>query len=609
MQNPESRPTGSGDSPIGRAFRRSLGVLVLLALGLLALLYLQLRQPPPAPVDESPVSAPRRAEPAQAEPPPVTFADITATAGIDFVHVNGAYGERLLPETLGSGAAFFDFDNDGDQDLLLVNSDYWPGQRPAGAPAATLALYRNDGSGRFDEVSAETGLDLSLYGMGVATADYDADGWVDIYLTALGPNRLLRNLGGRFQEVTAEAGVAGANDDWSTAAVFLDYDNDGDLDLFVTQYVRWSREIDLEVDFRLTGIGRAYGPPTAYRGTQCRLFRNQGDGRFEDVSAQAGVLVDNPATGEPIAKALGVAPADIDGDGWIDILVSNDTVQNFLFHNLGDGRFEELGTLAGIAFDRNGAATGAMGLDIAHFRNDADLGLAVGNFANEMTALYVTQGGAMPLADEAIVEGIGPASRQALTFGLFFFDYDLDGRLDLFQANGHLEREINQVQPSQHYAQPPQLFWNCGADCRASFVAVPEQRLGDLAAPLVGRAAAYADIDGDGDLDLLVTQNSGPARLYRNDQDLDHHWLRVRLQGRAPNRDAIGAWIELEAGGQTQRRQVMPSRSYLSQVELPVTFGLGSTDRIDALRIRWPDGGVQELAPPVVDQRLTVEQP
>jgi hypothetical protein len=226
-----------------------------------------------------------------------------------------------------------------------------------------------------------------------------------------------------------------------------------------------------------------------------------------------------------------------------------------------------------------------------------------------MTALYVTQGGAMPLADEAIVEGIGPASRQALTFGLFFFDYDLDGRLDLFQANGHLEQEINQVQPSQHYAQPPQLFWNCGADCRASFVPVAGPRLGDLAAPLVGRAAAYADIDADGDLDLLVTQNGGPAKLYRNDQRLGHHWLRVLLQGRAPNRDAIGAWIELVAGGQTQRRQVMPSRSYLSQVELPVTFGLGSTDRIDALRIRWPDGSVQDLAPPTVDQLLRVEQP
>jgi hypothetical protein len=557
----------------------------------------------------APLSAPLRVTRDQ-EPtlPLVRFTDITTEAGIAFTHVNGAYGERLLPETLGSGAAFFDYDQDGDQDLLLVNSDYWPERHPAGAPTPTPALYRNDGLGRFQNVTEDAGLAFGLYGMGVAVADYDGDGRPDLYLTAVGENHLLRNLGGRFADVTRDAAVAGEPQDWSTAAAFFDYDNDGDLDLCVAQYVNWSREIDLQVDFQLTGIGRAYGPPTAFEGTYLRLYRNEGDGRFADVSREAGVRVDNPATGRPMAKALALAPVDLDHDGWIDLAVSNDTVQNFLFHNLGEGRFEEIGTLAGLAFDRNGAATGAMGIDAAHFRNDADLGLAVGNFANEMTSLYVTQGGQMPLTDEAIVAGIGPASRQALSFGLFFFDYDLDGRLDLLQANGHLESEINQVQPSQHYAQPPQLFWNCGADCQASFVPVPQDRLGDLAEPLVGRGAAYADIDADGDLDLLITQNGRSARLLRNDQQLGHHWLRVRLVGRPANRDAIGAWIELDAGGQTQRRQVMPSRSFLSQVELPVTFGLGAVDQIDRLEIRWPDGSTQALTGVQPDTTLVVEQ-
>lgn len=610
VRSTDSHPPHADDAVIGRAFRRSLLALLVFALVVAVVLYLR-REPAEEIVQTqtAPLSAPLRVtQDSAATWPPVRFTDVTAEAGITFTHVNGAYGERLLPETLGSGAAFVDYDRDGDQDLLLVNSDYWPGRRPDGAPQPTSALYRNDGQGHFEDVTEPAGLSFSLYGMGAAVADYDGDGWPDLYLTAVGENRLLRNLKGRFEDVTHDAGVGGEPTDWSTAAAFFDYDNDGDLDLCVAQYVGWSREIDLEVNFQLTGLGRAYGPPTAFEGTYLRLYRNEGNRRFADVSREAGILVDNPATGRPMAKALALAPVDLDRDGWIDLAVSNDTVQNFLFHNTGDGRFEEIGTLAGVAFDRNGAATGAMGMDAAHFRNDQDLGLAVGNFANEMTSLYVSQGGQMPLADEAIVEGIGPASRQALSFGLFFFDYDLDGRLDLLQANGHLESEINQVQPSQHYAQPPQLFWNCGPDCRASFVPVPEDALGDLAKPLVGRGATYADIDGDGDLDVLITQNGRSVRLFRNDQRLGHHWLRVRLVGHPPNRDAIGAWVELSAGGETQRRQVMPTRSFLSQVELPVTFGLGPVAQIERLEIRWPDGSTQSLTNVKPDTTLVVEE-
>jgi len=400
--------------------------------------------------------------------------------------------------------------------------------------------------------------------------------------------------------------VGGRDDLWSSGAAFFDYDRDGDLDLFVLNYVHWTRKDDLEIDFRLAGLGRAYGAPNNFRGTDSYLYRNDGDGRFSDVSASAGIQVHDPVSGLPVGKGLGVVPVDYDGDGWLDLVIANDTARNFLFHNLGNGSFEEVGAFEGLAFDRNGKATGAMGIDAARYRNDAELGVAIGNFANEMSSLFVTTGGRAPFADEAVLEGLGPASRLALTFGVLFLDYDLDGHLDLLQANGHLEHEINKVQASQHYAQPPQLFWNCGSQCAAAFQPVAEP--GDLARPLVGRAAACADIDADGDLDLLISQNGRRAALYRNDQQLGHHWLRLQLVGAGANRDAIGAQLALSAGGVTQYRTVMPTRSFLSQVELPVTFGLGTADAVDSLEITWPDGNRQSLTPAAIDTTLVVKQ-
>jgi hypothetical protein len=536
----------------------------------------------------------------------VTFTDITESAGIDFVHVNGAYGERLMPETIGSGAAFIDYDRDGDQDLLLVNSRYWADHAPQGVPP-TQALYANDSHGRFTDVTEAAGLALSFYGMGVAVGDYDGDGWDDLYLTSLNENHLLRNTGGRFEDVTAGAGVAGDPDAWSSSAAFLDYDNDGDLDLFVVDYVRWSRTIDLEIDFRLTGLGRAYGAPVNFIGTQNRLYRNEGGGRFTDVSAAAGIEVTDPVSGRPAGKGLGVVPLDYDGDGWTDLAIANDTVRNFLYHNRGDGTFEEVGVFEGIAYDRNGKSSSSMGIDTVSFRNDQEVGIAVGKFANEMSSLFVTAEGRPPFVDEAVLEGLGPASRIPLTFGVLFFDYDLDGRPDLLLANGHLEHEINKVQESQTYAQPPQLFWNCGDACPGRFVPVTEG--GDLTNPLVGRGIATADIDGDGDLDLLITQNGRRPALLRNDQETGHHWLRVALEGRAPNTDALGARVSLTAGGATQMRELFPARGYLSSVELPLTFGLGTDERVDSLVIRWPNGQEQALVPEGVDRLLTVEQP
>jgi len=535
------------------------------------------------------------------------FTDITSAAGIHFTHANGAYGDKLLPETMAGGVAFFDFDNDGSPDLLLVNSGYWPGHVPPGQTQPTLTLYHNDGHGHFTDVTAGSGLDVSFYGMGVAVGDYDNDGLPDVFLTGVNGNHLFHNEGkGKFREVTQDSGVGGAPDGWSTSAAWIDYDNDGKLDLFVCNYVRWSPEIDRAAAYVLPTIGRAYGPPRNFEGVYPYLYHNDGDGHFSDVSAQSGIQVKNPATGRPVAKSLAVAPVDVDNDGWIDLVVANDTVQNFLFHNEHNGKFQEIGARSGIAYDAYGLTRGAMGIDSARFRNDDTLGIAIGNFANEMNALYTAQRDSLLFADEAVKEGFGPASQKLLKFGLFFFDYDLDGRQDVLTANGHLEPEINRVESSQKYRQPAQLFWNRGDPQGTGFVPVPAEKCGSaLFQPIVGRGSAFADIDGDGDLDVVIAQVAGPPVLLRNDQKLGHHWVRLKLIGAKSNRDAIGAWVRARVAGHTLARQVMPTRSYLSQSELPVTLGLGNATKIDSLEIIWPGGSKQKIPPPAIDQ-LTV---
>ena len=557
--------------------------------------------PPPAPRDLSAVEIPR-----------TPFRDITNESGITFVHENGATGEKLLPETMGGGCAFLDYDNDTYPDIVLINSQRWETDRAEQAPTSTVALYRNDGTGRFVDVSSEVGLDISVYGMGVAAGDYDNDGYVDLFISTLFENRLFHNeQGERFTDVTSAAGVGGEADRWSSSSGWFDYDNDGDLDLAVCNYLKWSRAYDVAQDFKLTGGGRAYGRPNNFEGQLPYLYRNNGDGTFDEVAAEAGLHLRDPDTNSPLFKSLGLTFADFDNDHRMDIMIANDTVANVLLHNQGNGQFTELASLAGVAFDQNtGEARAGMGIDTACFRNSPEHGVAIGNFANEMTALYVADEGQLQFVDEAMSSGMGPNTRLALTFGVLFLDYDLDGKLDLFAANGHLEKDVNVGQPSQHYAQAPQLFWNCGVTAETEFAPASEDHVGaDFLVPIVGRGSAYADIDRDGDLDLLVGTVGGSPKLLRNDQELDHHWIAFKLVGSTCNRDAIGATIEIQQGDEILRRQVMPTRSYQSQSELPITIGLGDTQSLETVTITWPDGTSQRVDNPTLNQLHEIRQP
>jgi hypothetical protein len=553
-------------------------------------------QPPPADQASTLAATPTPTPTPDAPRPsgPVEFTDVTAQAGIRFKHNSGAFGKKYLPETIGAGAAFLDYDNDGWQDILLVNSADWPEHKQS---RTTPALYHNNQDGTFADVTRQSGLAVEMYGIGAAVADYDNDGNEDIYVTCVGANHLFRNAGGgKFQDVTQRAGVGDPG--FSTSAAWFDYDNDGRLDLFVANYVAWSVETDQYCS--LDGKNKSYCTPQAYKGQSSTLYYNRGGGAFENVTERAGV-------NDPTGKALGVALLDYDGDGRLDLFVANDTEPNKLYRNHGNGAFTDEAVAAGVAFSEAGTARAGMGADAGDYDGTGRQGIVVGNFTNESMALYRNDGTGL-FTDDAPGSGIGKASAQSLTFATFFFDYDLDGLLDIFAVNGHVSDDIGVVQPNVKYAQPPHLFRNKG---RKKFDDVSARLGRALQRAIVGRGAAYGDFDNDGDLDLLITTNNGAARLLRNDNANQNDLLRVRLVGARSNRDGIGAKVTLKSSkGAKGFAMVKTGSSYCSQSELPLTFGLGKPEEgvTLTLEITWPSGGRDTLSDVKPNQSLTVQE-
>jgi hypothetical protein len=525
----------------------------------------------------------------------VTFRDVTQQAGIRFVHNNGAFGKKFLPETLGPGVAFIDYDQDGWPDIFLVNGMDWPGHT---GKHSLAKLYHNNRDGTFADVTHQARLDaVEMFGMGVAVGDFDNDGYDDLFVSAYGQSRLFRNNGnGTFTDVTQKAGLGGVLE-FSTGAAWVDYDKDGRLDLVVANYVQWSPETDLYCT--LDGKSKSYCTPESYKGTAVRLWHNRGDGTFEDVTKKAGL-------GDPTSKTLGIAVLDYDGDSWPDLLLSNDTQPNKLYRNNGNGTFTEKAVLAGVAFSEDGVARAGMGVDTADYDRSGHPSLLITNFANQMLSLYHNEGTGL-FVDEAPQSEIGRASLLTLGFGCFFFDYDLDGWPDVFVANGHIDPDIQRVQANVKYAMPPHLFRNLG---KGKFEEVTKSVGAAFQVPRVARGAAYADIYNDGRLDVLMATNGGPAVLFQNGTagGATNRSLRVKLIGTKSNQDGIGAIVRVTAGGEAQAQMMRSGSSYLSASELTLTFGLAQHDKAESVEITWPSGQVDRLANVAVGQTIVVTE-
>ena len=520
----------------------------------------------------------------------VHFTDVTNTAGIKFRHNAGKAGKKYLPETMGAGAAFADLDGDGWPDILLINGKDWTPARRKSLPA----LYRNNHNGTFTDVTAGSGLDVEMYGMGVTVADYDNDGRPDIYITALDGDHLFHNEGNwKFRDVTAASGIQNAA--FATCAAWFDYDRDGNVDLFVANYVQWTEKADLWCS--LDGATKSYCTPESYKGNKSRLFHNLGNGRFEDVTDRSGV-------GDPTSKSLGVTVVDYNSDGWPDLFVANDTQPNKLYRNNKNGTFTDEAVTAGVAFGEDGVARGAMGVDWGDYDRSGRPHLLVGNFSNQMLGLYHNEGTGL-FVDEAPRSAIGRASLLSLAFGVFFFDYDLDGHLDIFAANGHIDEEVGHVQPKIQFRQPPLLFHNVSGH---EFENVTAAMGSAFNRAIVGRGAAYADFDRDGDQDILITTNNGPAYLFRNDGGNKNHWLNVRLAGSKSNRSAIGAVVRVESASGKQWNVVRSGSSYCSASDLALTFGLGSDSVVTRLEIEWPSGSKQSFTNINANQFLAINE-
>ena len=549
------------------------------------------------PSQHSPKAAPADVStplPADRPSGPIRFVDVAQAAGIHFRHNSGAYGKKYLPETMGSGVCVIDYDGDGWQDILFVNSMDWPEHKTS---VSTPALYHNNHDGTFTDVTSTSGLAKEMYGLGCAVGDFDNDGRDDIYITALGGNYLFRSLGaGRFVDVTTKAHVKDPG--FSTGAVWFDYDNDGKLDLFVSHYVDWSEATDQFCT--LDGKNKSYCTPELYKGQSATLFHNLGHGVFEDVTKKAGLY-------DPSSKSLGVALIDYDDDGWLDLFVANDTQPNKLYRNNHDGTFTESAFASGVAFSDAGKARAGMGADAADYDLSGHYGLVIGNFTNESLSLYGNDGSGL-FTDKSIASGIEGPSAKSLTFSAFFFDYDLDGLPDIFAANGHVADDVSVTQPSLKYAEPPLLFRNRGA---GRFEDVSNKVGAALRQPVVGRGAAYLDFDNDGDLDLLITTSNGPARLLRNDNGNQNDMLRLKLVGVRSNRDGIGAKVTVRTpSGMRLSGMVKSGSSYLSQSELPLTFGLGkpAEGKVVTVEVTWPGGRRESISGVKPNQSITLQE-
>lgn len=521
----------------------------------------------------------------------ITFRDITSQAGIQFRHNNGAFGKKYLPETMGPGCAFIDYDNDGWQDILLVNSENWPGH---GGTASTMKLYHNNHDGTFTDATRKAGLAIPMFGLGVAVGDYDNDGFDDLFITAVGQSHLFHNNGnGTFTDVTKAAGLWGPNE-FSTSAAWVDYDRDGKLDLVVGNYVQWSERDDLYCT--IDGTHKSYCTPESYKGASARLWHNLGGGKFEDASQKARFY-------DPTSKTLGVAILDYNNDGWPDILLANDTQPNKLYLNKQNGTFEEKGVPAGIGFSEDGVARAGMGVDAADYDRSGHASIIITNFANQMLSLYHNEGNGL-FVDEAPRSEVGRATLVTLGFGCFFFDYDNDGWPDIFVADGHIEDAIESVQKRVHYAEPPHLFRNLGG---GKFEEVTDSLGASFTRPKVARGAAYGDINNDGALDILMTTNGGRAYLFRNEGGANHS-LRVKLVGTKSNRDAIGAVVRVNSGKDQQWQMLHSGSSYLSQSELVLTFGLASAAKADSVEVDWPSGQKDKVTNLASGEMVTIQE-